>query len=74
MVQIHEVPNHPNMFGWRSRKRGGKVHIALRTSGKSLCGLGVPQLVTMPQEAELVCSNCEAVLRSMGMLSGRRED
>ena len=73
MLQIYQVPTHPNLFGWRSRKKGGKVHIALRTKPKSLCGLQVPQWVNQPEDWEWVCANCEAVLRSMDMLAGRRQ-
>lgn len=69
---VFDMPRHPNLMGWRSRRPAGKVHIAWGNKEESLCSIRVPQIANRPEKHEIVCANCEAVLRSMGMLSGWR--
>ncbi len=69
MLTTSQLPHNPYMVGWRSRKRGGKVHLALGGSSTSLCGLETPQRAMRPLETDWVCMRCEDSLRRMGVLA-----
>jgi len=70
MMPAHELPHNPGLYGWRGGRALSKVHIAANGRLKSLCGIRVPQRVMRPEEADLICRNCERVLREQGMLGG----
>lgn len=67
-MPVHELPNNPSLFCWRGASYLSKVHIALRDSRVSLCGITVPQTAHRPEETGMVCSRCENSLKQRGML------
>ncbi len=68
---LSNTQEYPGVMTYRSRRRRGAIHVAVRWQGKSLCGLDVPQAVWRPERADPLCGSCRRCLRAMGIHSER---
>lgn len=66
---LAQIPPYPGILAYWASPTGGKIHIAVKWQGKSLCGLQVAQSTWQPVDGDGLCQNCLNAVRVMGRIA-----
>ena len=69
---FEQLSNYSGLYMYRCERTSLKVHIAVKRTGKSLCGREVWQATWRPRDDDRVCGNCLRVVQNMGLTTPRR--